>query len=271
MKKTIPLGLLLFLFTTCLFAQPNCLAFRYYGDTLKYEACTIGEAAYGLYQFSKEFHEIFDQAIEMDPTYDYAYRSKSVSYLKSGDFINWKILMDKAVAINPTEHLGYRGWSHFQFFRDYENAIKDIELLDSLLSYDIGYSKNGNYHLQVARALCYKQLGQNQKAATIIEQQLATANYSPGIYDYLHLGVLYLHLNQFDQAHTAFARQSEINELAENQYYLGLLYQQQGKAEAALQSFNKAHSLYLEEIRLYDTYTHPVDQVYLRDIEDAIK
>ena len=62
--------------------------------------------------------------------------------------------MNKAVALDPKEHLPYRGWCRYQFFRDYEGAIQDIERLDSLSKYDIGYSVNAEYHLHIARALC---------------------------------------------------------------------------------------------------------------------
>lgn len=38
------------------------------------------------------------------------------------------------------------------FFRDYKGAIKDIEKLDSLISYNIGYSTNGDSNLESIRS-----------------------------------------------------------------------------------------------------------------------
>ncbi|WP_321538873.1 tetratricopeptide repeat protein [Flavobacterium piscinae] len=84
----------------------------------------------GQYQFSKEYQSILNESLKIDSTFDYAYWAKSIAYLKSGDFITWKKLIDKAVDLNPVEYLGYRGWCRYQFFRDYEGAINDIEALE---------------------------------------------------------------------------------------------------------------------------------------------
>lgn len=136
-----------------------------------YEACvtaTEGEAGQG----TKASQLQFDKAIELCPSFDYAYFEKAVPYLKRGDFITWRKLIDKAVELNPTGHLGYRGWCKYQFIRDYRGAIRDLEKLDSLTSFDIGYSINGDYQLNIAKALCYKALGQKTKAIEIIENQI---------------------------------------------------------------------------------------------------
>ncbi|WP_378184800.1 hypothetical protein ACE939_08410 [Aquimarina sp. W85] len=103
-------NLLIFLFSfSSIFSQPNCEAFKYYGETLKYEACKKAEQIQNYYQFSKKFQKILDESILIDSTFAYAYREKSVAYLKSGDFITWKRLIDKAVKFNIKENLGYRG------------------------------------------------------------------------------------------------------------------------------------------------------------------
>src|SRR5690606_11486794 len=143
--------LILIFISQFLTAQPNCEVYKFSGDTLKYKACKKAMEVSGHYQFSKEYQTILDEAIKIDPTFDYAYWAKSIAYLKSGDFITWKTLIDKAVELNANEHLGYRGWCRYQFFRDYKGAIADIEKLDSLVTYDIGQSQNGTYHLNIAK------------------------------------------------------------------------------------------------------------------------
>ena len=116
-----------------IYAQPNCEALRYYyKDTLKYEACIKAEQVEGHYQFSKEYQKILDESIKIDSTFAYAYTRKSVAYLKSGDFITWKKLIDKAVKFDPQEYLGHRGYIRYLCFRDYKGAIRDFKKLDSL-------------------------------------------------------------------------------------------------------------------------------------------
>ena len=254
-------------------AEPNCEAYKYMGDMVKYEACKKAMEKKGHYQFSKEYQTIMDESIKIDPTFDYAYSAKSVAYLKSGDFVTWKKLIDKAVELNPKAHLGYRGWCRYQFFRDYEGAIRDIEQLDSLVNYDIGQSQNGTYHLNIAKGLCYKAVGEKEKAIRIIEDQIKLNMEEDfiGAYDYLHLGVLYLETNEFQKALAAFENQSEHNELAENQYYSALAYKALKKEREAKASLEKAKELYLEGNKLSDPYSSPMDKIFMKDIEEELE
>ena len=265
--------LILFIPFSSVFAQPNCEAYKYYGDTLKYEACKKAMEIKGHYQFSKEYQTVLDESIDIDPTFDYAYWAKSIAYLKSGDFVTWKKLIDKAVEYNPKEHLGYRGWCRYQFFRDYKGAIKDIEKLNSLVDYDIGQSQNGTYHLNIARGLCYKAIGEKEKAIAIIEKQLKLNEEEDfvGAYDYLHLGVLYLGTEKIEKAVETFKKQSENNELAENQYYLALTYLKLDKPAESKSCLEKAKELYIGGRKMSDPYSNPMDKIYLEDIENELK
>lgn len=255
---------------TTLWAQPNCKAFLYYGDTLKCKACEKLEESKAYYQFSKEFQMIADEAIALDSTYDYAYQEKSVAYLKSGDFITWKRLIDKAVELNPEDNLGYRGWCRFQFFRDYKGAIKDIEALSELVDYDIGPSVNGDYHLNIGRALCYKVLGDSQKAIAVIEKQIAEPDYAVGLYDNLHLGVLYWEQKNYDKAIEAFQKQSERNAIADNFYYLALVYKNIEDYNSYKEHLEKAKAFYLKERTIFNPYNAYFDKVYWEDIEKEL-
>ena len=245
-------------------AQPNCEAFKFEGDTLRYKACKVSEGRRGHYQFSREYQTYLDKALAIDPNFDYAYRAKSVAYLKSGDAINWKILIDKAVDLNPEEHLGYRGWCRYQFFRDYKGAIEDIERLSAMVDYDIGYSANGDYHLEIARALCYKALGQPEVAIRIIEKHLE--NQSATKYDHLHLGVLYFEARDYERAKQQLGLQQNLNDVAETHYYFAKILLMEGKKSAAMQEWHLADNLYRSSMKMSDPYTHPMDQIYYQDL-----
>ena len=267
MIKRISLLFIVHAFAFSAYAQPNCEAYKYLGNTLKYNACKKTEEADGHYQFSREFQEIMDEAIRIDSSYAPAYRAKSVAYLKSGDFLAWKKLMDKAVAFDPKDNLGYRGWCRYQFFRDYQGAIDDIERLQGMVSYDIGHGANGDYHLNIARALCYRALGKPEKAIAIMEAQLKDKSTFAGNYAQLHLGVLYLKAGRLQEAIQAFSEQTVLNEMAENQYYLSLAYKALGDHEKYRQSLEQAKDLYQKGYKLFDPYTDPYDKVYLAEIE----
>ena len=252
------------------YGQPNCNVYTINGNDSCYQACVLGTEAAGR-QGSRQSQEQFDRAIELCPTFDYAYFEKAVPYLKRGDFVTWKKLIDQAVKLNPLQHLGYRGWCRYQFLRDYEGAIKDIELLDSLTEYDIGYSINGDYHLQVARALCYWATDHYDSAITILKRQLATPAYSPMNYDYLHLGLMQMTMEDLDDAIASFNKSIALNDyLAENYYWLAMAYHKSGRLAEHRANLLKAQEFHRKGYRRFDPYTHPMHQVYLSIIEREI-
>ncbi len=261
------LSCLLLILPIWLHSQPNCNAYLYIGDTLQYKACKLVENIDDqYYQFNREFQERYDEAIKICPKFAYAYREKSTAYLKSGDFITWKKLIDKAVQYDLEGNLGYRAWCRYQFFRDYKGTIKDIELLDSVVNYNIGYSINGDYHLNIVKGICYSAIHQKQKAIQIFNDQLNTKEYSAGLYDYYQLGVTYYEVNDFKNALKCFEKQSEINEFADNAYYKCKIYKTQ-KNETECKKYKEvALKLYAENKKLFDFYTRHFNSVYYETI-----
>lgn len=247
-------------------AQPNCEVFKTQGKLVRYEACKKSEEINIHYQFSKAYQEILDEAIRIDPTFDFAYRRKSTAYLKSGDFLTWKKLIDKAVELNPKEHLGARAWSRFSWFHDYEGCIKDIEQLDALMSYDIGYNTSGTYHLNFVRAIAYKELKQYDKAHIIIDSTLIIKNYFKGNYDDYHLGVLKYLLEDYEGAIEILKQQMETDAFAENTYYLGLTYQKLNDIPKAKEYILLAFNKYTKGHFLKEDYNHNIDKIFKADI-----
>ena len=249
----------------------NCNAFLYQKDTLQYEGCLIAEDAYQYYQYSREYQEILDSAIKKCSRFSFAYRNKSMAYLKSGDFITWKYLIDKAVEYDFSGNIGYRGWCKFQFFRDYQGAIDDIESLEAVYKGNIGYSAGGQYHLKVAKALCYKQLGKIEKAITIMELYMQDTTNQISVFDHLHLGVMYLETAAYEQAINQFKLQGVHSDQAENQFYLALCHQKMGNDLLFNKHIAKAKEMYIQNKKMYFHYTEPIDRVYLAEIEDAME
>lgn len=269
MRQVVFFSILLISFS--LLAQRNCNTYKLKGDILKYKACKEVEETRYYHQFSKEYQQILDESLQIDPTYADAYRYKSVAYLKSGDFITWKKLIDKAVKFDPKDNLGYRGWCRYQFFRDYEGAIKDIEELERIVDYDIGYCQNGDYHLNIVKALCYKGIGNFDTAIEIIEKQLASKKYTPELYDHYHLGILYFEKQQYKKALDCFQKQKKENDVGDNEYYLGLTYRKLNERKKYALSLLKAKELYTDGFYMRDNYTHQSDKVYLLDIEKELQ
>lgn len=249
----------------------NCDLYLQEGDTLRHKACLkMDEAGYH-YQFKREFQQILDTASQIDPTYYMPYKEKAVAYLKSGDFISWKRLIDRAVEADAKACLGYRASCRYQFFRDYEGCIKDIEQLDEMVDYDIGEIHNGDYHLHVIRAISYDALGDTDGAIEILNKHFSVENYFALLYDYLLQGMFYLKKKEYEQAKVFFEKQVEINDIAENQFYLAKVYEAMGDGEEAKRCLLKASEKYEMQYRMYDPYTEPYGKIYRSDIDDFLE
>lgn len=243
-------------------AQMNCDAIE--GEKCK-KACELYNYWSG-YQGSGDSQEGFDKATALCPGFSSLYSEKAVPYLKNGDFITWKILIDKAVALDPKMHLGYRGWCKYQFLRDYKGAIEDIEALEAIYPTGyLGYSSNGDYELHIAKALCYSALGQKEKAISVIENQLAKKDHIIGLFDYYQLGVTYFELDQYDKALENFEKQSKIADFAENIYFRSKVSKIRNKDYLDLKMLALAR--YDEGKMMKDVYTHHFNKVYRSEIE----
>jgi len=253
------------------FGQPNCNVYKYNKNEPCYKGCILATQGEGP-QGSRESQIKFDSAIKLCPNFDYAYREKSVPYLKRGDFVTWKKLIDKAVELDPMGNLGYRGWCRYQFVRDYKGAIADFETLDSMTEFEIGYSSNSDYQLNIAKALCYKAIGEKKKAIEIIEKQFSEKNYSPGLYDYFHLGVLKMEVGETELAINFLKKSISTNDyFAEPYYYLAMIYKKQNLTAAFQDNMKKAKAYYLKGYKRFDPYTQPMDKIFLADIEKELK
>ena len=248
-------------------AQPNCNVFLWEGDTAQYKACQLlTENQHQYYQFSKEFHHLVDSAISICPHFAYAYREKAAPYVKTGNFTEWKKYIDLAVKYDSLGYLPVRASLRYKFFADYTGTIRDIEHLEKISKSDIGYSSNGTYHLTIVKALCYKQSGNIQEGIRTIETFMAKENYAPGLYDYLHLGVMYYQVGNFEKAIDVLNKQLSLNDFAEVPYYLALCYAKTGNTSACLQASQSSARLYKENKRMFDDYHFMIDQVDEQDI-----
>jgi len=269
MKKYILL-LVIILSHTIVSGQLNCELLK--DDSKCYKACQLynqeGMHQQGSYASQKHLSD----AIELCPTLSNAYFEKSVAFLKRGKFIEWKELMDKAVELEPEQHLSYRAWCQFAFLHNYEETIKDLNKLSEIKGTPfIGVGQSGDYDLRMVLALSYKFTNRKRKAIDIIETTMADKDYYVGLYDYLHLGVLYLESNELEKAVKSFQKQIEENELAEVYYYLSKTLLKLDKRTDAKTNVDKAYQFYKNGRKMHSNYYEFSDQIYEQDIIDLKK
>jgi len=273
MSRYIATLILIVLFIqSSLSQQVNCDAYKQ--DSLYYKACLKYTKACKYFQGAKESQIMLDEVVEICPYFGDAYYVKAIPYLKRGDFITWKKLIDMAVEYAPEDYLGYRGGCRFMFLRDYKGAINDIEHLITFSNNDIGYIYNGDYHLKIILALSYKGIGNKKKAIAIIENQLSTNEYEAGLYDYLHLGVLKLEVNNYDEAILLLNKQIKINDyVAETYYYLALAFKKKGNEQFYIENLKKSKEYFLQgkELPGSNSFMDYMDKVYLVLINEELE
>ncbi len=270
MKEIFLCIVLTFIFSKS-YSQGNCQWFLSKKDTLKYRACIlITKNQHRYYQFDTRYHKLMNKATEICPYYAYPYRELAASYVKSGNFLKWKELIDKAVKYEPETYLSVRASLRYKFFADYKGTIKDIDSLKRITSQDIGYTSNGTYHLNIVKGLCLKALGKTDEAIQIIEKQ-SKIDKDFSMFNYLHLGVLYMQKKQHNKALLSFEEQVKINNVADNQYYIGLCYKNLNNTKKAVHHFREALKLYQSGLKMFDGYNELFDQIYLMDINREIE
>jgi tetratricopeptide (TPR) repeat protein len=252
------------------FAQPNCNV--YSKDDPCFKACEIYNRAIEYVQGSFQQEKMLDSALLICPTFSHAWREKSVPYLKNGEFKRWKELMDKAVEYNPREYLNIRAWCRFQFLRDYQGTLNDIQKIREINAL-VGFSTDGDYDMRVVEALCYRELGNTEHALKLFHEYLTAKedkkeSFSVGYYDYLHSGVTKLKAGLHDQAITDLKKQIEIyKELPDTYYYCGLAYLKLNDPTLADEYFAKADEFFRKGYKRSDVYIESMDKVYHEDVK----
>lgn len=263
--KKICFSISLVLLSLNLYAPPNCEVYK--SDEMCFKACKEAMRAIRYKQGSYTSQKHFEKSLGMCQTFPYSFMEKAVPFLKRGQFIEWKKLIDKAVELDPENYLGYRGWCRLQFLRDYEGAIADIEKLQSTISYDLGFCQTGDYHLSVVLALCYKHIGEAAKARSIFLDYLNSDEYSEALYDFYHLGVLEYEEGNYEKAIEYLKKQIEANDyMGETYYFMAMAYKKLEQQELYALNLSKAEDYYKGGKTRVDNYTETMDKIYLLDI-----
>jgi tetratricopeptide (TPR) repeat protein len=257
------------------YAQDNCSLLK---EPNRIKACKLYNASDSLAQGSIESQHLLDSALSYWPEYAEAWREKSVPYLKRGDFLTWRKYMDRAVQLRPEKFLGVRGWCRFKFLRDYEGALDDLKKFNVLTPFDPGQSGDGNYSLYVVMGLCARELGHTAEAFRYFSMGIDSAVAQKGLewvglYDYLHRAVTRMRVKDYTGALSDLDfQQKKYSKFAETSYYRGQTLLALGRKEEARIAFEKAKTLFVSEgYHFSDLYSEMMDEVYLEDIEEALK
>ncbi len=164
--------------------------------------------------FSKEWQAEIDKGLAKDSTIAYLWQQKSMPLYKQGKYELGKKYIDEAVKYNRSEWQEYRAFMTCIFAKRYEDAIADFE--DCLRRKGNSYVMDHSYNFYIA--LSKIQLNQYEAAERLLTKEVAQQAKAQGE-DWVH----YLDL-----------------------FYLGIAKYEQGKYEAAIETFDRALKLYPE-------------------------
>nr|WP_315027442.1 hypothetical protein [uncultured Chryseobacterium sp.] len=203
------LGLLIY--STSL-AQVNCNTFT--ADQCK-ESCEKSNLAEEI-QWAQYAQELFDEAIKLYPVNDFAFKEKSIPYLKSDDFITWRKLVDKAVKLDFQQNLVYR--INYKFFHDY-STIRDSEGLKRYYAEDLRRPLSENDHQDIVRTVSCSVLVPQGKVAGIIERLIAARGSVKGMFNHYQPEATCLEQGKYDRTLENFEKHSKEYNFAENIYF----------------------------------------------------
>ncbi len=225
------------------------------------------QGRFGFAEHSQGFYisqKLFDILIYQYPDYSDAYFEKSVAFNKRGDYAKGFELLNKAVEIDPTLHLGYRGYMKLRFLRDFDNALIDLNRLDSLTPnfVDAPWGEN----IDFLRGECYFGMKDYQKAVESFN--LNVKNHKEDWVDiqtFIYLGICEYKLENYEKAISEFQRAlKQSDTTCEAHFYLTKVYME-------LQDFKKAkyHIFKAEETIDYkrdDSYKEFLNEIYISEI-----
>ncbi len=199
----------------------------------------------------------------------------SVQNTKHGNYAESIQALEKSLAINAKEMEGYYGWVLLYYYRDYIKALKHLNHYDDLSPQDVEAPVGENIHF--LKGLCYYQMEQYQNAISefIINEKFEVSHFGQkncNTYIYFYIARCYEKSNDFKQAEVYYKKAIKQTQFpVEANYYLGLLYIKNNKADKGKKLLQNALSFVKRGYKQQDIYIELFDEVYQTQVEEALK
>lgn len=234
-------------------------------------------AALDNYYQTSEMHRIYkDSALMANPERKDIVQTYSYSYKKAGEHIKAMKLLNKAVAMdlekNRTAGLEYKAWSMLYFYRDYEAAIKDVDLILEMKKEQPLIACHGEPCLLIKGQALY-QLGKNQETIETLEKLLELdkkRGFDPldNFLAYFYIARSYTKIGNIDKAIECYQNQLAVyDNFTEMHYQLGKIYLDKNEIEKADLHLNKAKQLIEKGTKMYEPYIERFDEVFVEEID----
>ncbi len=235
------------------------------------ESAGVNELSEAL-QGTWEKDEYYKLILKSFPNHDQAWKSRSVAYNKRGLLnVGFKYL-DKAVELNPLEHLGYRGYVKLYMMHDYLGALSDFHRYENLVNEKIPVAWGED--LYKLMGLCYLLTNDFDKAEHYLNQSITLNSEQSGMSWVEPRTFLYLAIAQHKNNKTIEAVATLKNAMkvfptmSSYAYWLGKLSLSTGDVKAALRYATEAEQLFKKYRDNANPYYEIPFQLYQSDIKE---
>lgn len=187
-----------------------------------------------------------------------------VKFNKAGDFHTGFIYLNKAVELNPTSHLGYRGWIRLRKIRDYDNALSDFHRLDSLTPnfVDAPWGED----IDFLRGECYFGKKNYPKAIELFNRNIKNQKEDwADIHSFVYLGLCEYELGNYEKSISEFERALKQSKYTTESFFgISRAYYKLGNLEKAKEYVVKAEKNI--DYKRDDVYNEFLNEIYISEI-----
>lgn len=260
----------LLFFCTNIFCQQK-LTSRALKDSV--ENRYLKQGAYKFSYFSNEWQNNIDSALSITPDNDNLWQQKAMPYFKCRKYEVGMQYLDKAVALNPKEYLGYRGFIKCIFSKSYADAVIDFTNATKLNGDKIEMEHPYSFYIAVS----YLQLNKFDSAILYLNKTVVTESpegSAPIIHfmDWFYLGIANYELKKYAVAISFFDKNlQQYNHFSEAKFYkaicLNKLHHKKEEAallfEEAATDFKNGYS-FTEDNCVYEKYPYQLSEYIVK-------
>jgi len=211
----------------------------------------------------------YDALITIEPNNAGIYQGKSIPHTKIGDYHIAFPLLEKAYELDPKETGYYYGWLLLYYYRDYERAIKKLNEFDDFTPNqpDFAWGEHVNY----LKGLCYKQMGQFDKAIDEFDKVIELEGDYVDVYAFVYRGICKMMLGfnkgavvDFEKAIANYPNNSMAY------FYLGMVHERSGTQILSKKAYQNALRLLKKGFLNRDPYYEVFDAVSIEMVEDYL-
>lgn len=221
-----------------------------------------------------ELHRVYkDSALLVQPDNVSIRQRLSYSYKKVGDHIKAMEILNQAIEIDTAngkaDALQYRAWTLLYYYRDYEGAVRDVELIEKITgrSYNPCWGEPcGFIKGQALYRLRKFEEAIETFAKVNIEEEKIGFDINDNYMGFFYMGRCAAELKDYDKAIEYFRKSlTSVEKFPEAYYQLGLVYKKLNDKIKADENFKLAEKYII--YNMGEPYVERFDKVFLYMIE----